>query len=203
LFCCFSPCFLAGPNLRDLPLNLWQGLLCVIGLDKDTPAFACPDSTVSTMAAYNVLTFARYLSTLVLLKYGGASSSVLVFLSASLSLPLTNLAFQSDFLMGAFRERPKANQYLCLAVGITGLLLYAWAERQKVASAANAMTPVASASPRPSAGARRAVAAASAQANGHNDRDNDNGAGSAAPVVGRIQRLMNQWDAAPPQRAQR
>jgi hypothetical protein len=84
------------------------------------------------MFVYNILTFCRYLLTLVLLKYGGSSASVLVFLSASLSLPITNLCFGSRALMGAFAESPKHAQYLCSLISFVGLLLYSYAEKHKL-----------------------------------------------------------------------
>jgi hypothetical protein len=131
--CCVVLCVCAvqGPRLIEIPRNFYEGLQCLFDAQSNKH-FVCPTNANQTMFVYNILTFCRYLTTLILLKFGGSSSSVLVFLSASLSLPLTNLCFQSSWLMGSFAESPKHAQYLCSALAFVGLLCYAYAERTKL-----------------------------------------------------------------------
>ncbi len=136
LFCLVPPrsSTVEGPAWREIPGNFYDGLMCVLfdyAGSNHAHHFVCPTNVQSIMFIYNILTFARYLMTLTLLKYGGDSGSVWIFLSASLSLPITNICFSSRFLMGAFAESPKHQQYFCSAISFVGLLTYAYANKYK------------------------------------------------------------------------
>jgi drug/metabolite transporter (DMT)-like permease len=117
-----------GVPLKDMPEQLRQGFMCFLNQDS-LPGDHCSgksnhpwaETGFSAMILYCVVNFGYNLLSLLVTKWG---SAVLMVVSSALALPVTNLAFSTNLLMGK-RVEPftVADAAALLLVGL-GFLLY-------------------------------------------------------------------------------
>jgi len=116
----------------DLPRNMYQGLLCYLGIG--TIEIGChPDSMCSSHAALYVnlsllMNCIYCLLMMYILKFGSAS---LLYLALTAMVPIGNLAFALPFMPQTTTFH--LSDLLGLGVIMSGLVLYRFADRQKEA----------------------------------------------------------------------
>eukprot|EP00128_Syssomonas_multiformis_P016742 Colp12_sorted_trinity150504_noHs@12383 len=108
-----------GVEFKQLPYEISDGFQCFLGEDP-RPDDDCKDGTW-TMMAYVAVNFLYNLVLLMITKHG---SALLLVITSALSLPVCNLAFTSEALMGSEAEAFSLWNVFGLVLVVVGFLVY-------------------------------------------------------------------------------
>jgi uncharacterized membrane protein len=123
----------SGVAMRDVPQNIADGWLCLIGIDSVTaaesalsgrPVDKCWPGGLAYTGAYLVFNQAFNLLILLMLKYGSAN---LLYLAMTLLVPLGNIAFALPFMPGSLPLTPI--NFAGLLVIMAGLFIYRFVDK--------------------------------------------------------------------------
>ena len=110
--------------MREIPSQLHYGFQCFLG-NNSQPGDDCSYSFY-TMMAYVAVNFFFNIIQLLVTKHGSAS---LVVVTSALALPLTNICFSIEFIMGKDVEPFSTNNLIALVVVVIGFLLYSLSDK--------------------------------------------------------------------------
>jgi drug/metabolite transporter (DMT)-like permease len=105
-------------KLADIPLNLWQGFHCFLGIPTNPQYDHCDDAWINVIA-YNICHIAFSICMLTLLKH---LSCVVAYLQSAIRLPLITIAFHIPLIMGKDAEPWNAYSWFVWA----GLFIILW-----------------------------------------------------------------------------
>jgi len=121
----FSPILaipgLGGLAINEIPHNFYQGWQCFFG--EEIEGFDChvPPFPYLIFLLYVIINFFYNVLLLLITKHG---SALLLVISSAVSLPITNIVFTVDWLMGKDRESWSWGNCIGLIVVVIGFLLY-------------------------------------------------------------------------------